>query len=242
MSAKRPASAPEASKETVSFGVRLDTEIVARLDAYAAAHQHKRGWALARVVAAGLEALEGQGRTVALAGNPQPGENAPSSDEPRIQRIAEAVAYRLKPQLSTALFEAGLSAGRAESSHLIGKVADAAELLQSAVRRSQGSPGVEARAEFAAAVHLAIVALSPCVAILGRSVHRSDSGDSSQRGYSRSGLADALKAARRARHLTQREAAAQTGLTSAVYKRAERAVDVGEETAANLWAWSRGVG
>ena len=48
----------EAPKSS-SFGIRLDAPTLARLDGYAEQIGHKRGGAAARVIAAGLDALEG---------------------------------------------------------------------------------------------------------------------------------------------------------------------------------------
>lgn len=66
------------TQDSQSFGVRLDAQTLERLDAYAGRAARKRGWAAARAIAAGLDALDG-----VAAPPPSPGSNpAPSAGTP----------------------------------------------------------------------------------------------------------------------------------------------------------------
>lgn len=236
MKAKTP-PAPASARETVSFGVRLDADLIGRLDAYAAAHQHKRGWALARAVEAGLDSLDGQPELRAKPALNEPKVEAPLSGELGVQLIADRVAVRLKPFISADLFCAGLKAGRADAAEFIARVGGAVEHLQAAAERFRRTPGMEARAEFAVAVELGIARLTAGASLLGLGERRGEVGGSPKPSLSRGALADALKAARKSRRLSQNQAAAEIGSSSVDFKRAERAVPVGEELSGRLWAW-----
>jgi hypothetical protein len=82
------------------FGVRLDAATLARLDAYAARIDRKRGGAAARVIAAGLDALEGLPVRAPERWSAKGTANAAALD---VDAIADAVADRVVPAMADAV-------------------------------------------------------------------------------------------------------------------------------------------
>jgi len=81
------------------FGVRLDAATLARLDAYAARIDRKRGGAAARVIVAGLDALEGL-PVRAPERSAKDTANAAALD---VDALADAVADRVVPAMADAV-------------------------------------------------------------------------------------------------------------------------------------------
>ena len=82
------------------FGVRLDAATLARLDAYAARIDRKRGGAAARVIVAGLDALEG---LPVRAPFPSQEVSAPPAAALDVDALADAVADRVVPAMADAV-------------------------------------------------------------------------------------------------------------------------------------------
>jgi hypothetical protein len=145
--------------ESVAFGVRLDADTVARLDALAAAHSHKRGWALARAVCAGLDALDGSETTNVP--------RAPTGDSRtllgpnEIAALADALGERLAPALATAVARAESRAGAVDVAPVgVVGVARVVDALRAAVEFAASQPEGVARARLAVAATDAILALT----------------------------------------------------------------------------------
>ena len=145
--------------ESVAFGVRLDADTVARLDALATAHSHKRGWALARAVCAGLDALDGSA-TTNVQRMPTGDSRAPLEPD-EIAALADALGERLAPALATAVARAE-SGPRAVDVAPVGVVgvARVVDALRAAVEFAASQPDGAARARLAMAATDAILALT----------------------------------------------------------------------------------
>lgn len=145
--------------ETVAFGVRLDADTVARLDALAAAHTHKRGWALARAVGAGLDALDGSAPPQSAAA--PSGTSRALLDAAAVMALADALGGKLAPALVAAVTDAGRRPFGAEVAPVgavgVARVVDA---LRAAVEFAATQPDAVARARLAAAATDAILALT----------------------------------------------------------------------------------
>jgi hypothetical protein len=232
----RTTPAPQPARETVSFGVRLDADLIDRLDAYAAAHQHKRGWALARAVEAGLNSLgvPGEGGGVA-APEPEVIPGCFGADEAAM--VADAVAQRLRPQIGTALFEAGRSAGSGERGERERRVAEAIRVLQNAQRAALTCPPNLGRPTLTTAIEVAVIILAggpvpaaprlptaPAVAGPATDSHRRT-------------LGARLRAARTALHLTPAAAARDARVTRSDYRDAEGDQETREDVAQRLAVW-----
>jgi hypothetical protein len=238
MKTKAPPT-PAPARETVSFGVRLDSDLIDRLDAYAAMHQHKRGWALARAVDAGLGALgvpPTTGKTT-NAGTGNSGRGDPSTGAQDAELVAEAVVKRLGHHLAPALVEAGRRIGLSESGEIGKSISHAADLLQTVIQRTALRPAAEAREELAAVIGVAIHVLTgrrtEDFEVTARNLPRACNGGDHLRS-----LARRLSEARTARGMSVQEAAADAGVEPVLYRRAERAVEVTSETVAVLLAWA----
>lgn len=201
-----------ADPKTVAFGVRLEAAVVARLDTYAASHTHKRGWALARAVAAGLDVLEG------VPNQPPIAREGPSDLR---AVVAEVVRAELAPVL---------------------------EALRTRADASKGPPAPDPRQipllpSVVAAVAPAPPRIDPATlrAVVPSAQRRKGPPERRDPAPRESApgrrLADALKAAREARGLTQKMAADNAGVSIATYQRAEQGNAVGLETAARFDAW-----
>lgn len=187
------------------FGVRLDAATLARLDAYAERIDKKRGGAAARVIAAGLDALEG---LPVRAPFPSQEATPPPAAALDVDALARALAEHMGPMLAAAVAD-GLRRPPRESPPPAppadGPRIDPATLRGVGGERRRNPP--ERRDP------------PPREDLPGRR------------------LADALRAARDARGLTQRDAAAAARVPLATYQRAEQGNDVRESTRAALTAW-----
>ena len=142
-----------------SFGIRLDAPTIARLDAYAARIDHKRGGAAVRAIGAGLDVLEG----VPAAPLPSLGSNPAPSAPPvglDVEALAVALYERVGPMLSDAVAE---GAHRARSPKLapvgvvgVARVVDALRAAYDAARDGGGMADYDARRVLSAAVIEAI--------------------------------------------------------------------------------------
>ena len=85
---------------TQPFGVRLDAATLARLDAYAARIDHKRGGAAVRAIVAGLDVLEGRP-------DPGPASRVPASPSAGLDvgALAGALYDLIGPQIVDAVAE-----------------------------------------------------------------------------------------------------------------------------------------
>jgi hypothetical protein len=195
-------SETDESRGPAPFGVRLDAPTLARLDAYAERAGRKRGWAAARAIAAGLDALEGLPVTAPTV--------AARVDSPGPVLDVDALAVALADRLGAMLAELRPTVDPPASTPTPapapdGPRLDPASLRSIAGERRKGAPE-------------------------RRKPPRPD--DSGRR------LADALRAARSARTLTQRDAAIAAGVSVATYQRAEAGKDTGADTRARLAAWA----
>jgi hypothetical protein len=155
--------------DSLSFGVRLDGPTLARLDAYAERNGRKRGWAAARSIAAGLDALEGAPAAPASP-PPIPGSNATAAHPPGgaasldVPAVAGALYDLIGPQLAGAIAE-GLRRGRRSDLAPVGvvgvaRVVDALRGAFEATREGAALADREARAVLSRAVIEAINALA----------------------------------------------------------------------------------
>lgn len=186
------------------FGVRLDAATLARLDAYAERIDKKRGGAAARVIAAGLDALEG----LPVRAPADPSREVSPGAALDVSALAGALAEHMGPMLAAAVAD-GLRRPPRESPPPAppadGPRIDPATLRGVGGERRRNPP--ERRDP------------PPREDLPGRR------------------LADALRAARDARGLTQRDAAAAARVPLATYQRAEQGNDVRESTRAALTVW-----
>ena len=261
-------SETDESRGPAPFGVRLDAPTLARLDAYAERAGRKRGWAAARAIAAGLDALEGLPVTAptvaARVDSPGPVLDVPA--------MAGALYDLIGPQIADAV-AAGVRSGRRPELAAVGvvgvaRVVDALRDAYEAARFGAGLDDRAARARLDRAVIDAISALAygpdgetstptptpaPGASVadgprLDPASLRSIAGERRQGAPERrkpprpddSGrrLADALRAARSARTLTQRDAARAAGVSVATYQRAESGADMAAHTRARLAGWA----
>lgn len=140
-----------------SFGIRLDASTLARLDAYAARIDHKRGGAAVRAIGAGLDVLEGvpaAPQVASLGSDPAP------SIGLDVNALAVALYERVGPMLSDAVAE---GAHRARSPKLapvgvvgVARVVDALRAAYEAARDGGGMADYDARRVLSAAVIEAI--------------------------------------------------------------------------------------
>ena len=145
--------------KSASFGIRLDAAALARLDAYAARIDHKRGGAAVRAIGAGLDVLEG----VPAAPLPSLGSNPAPSAPPvglDVNALAVALYERVGPMLSDAVAE---GAHRARSPKLapvgvvgVARVVDALRAAYDAARDGGGMADYDARRVLSSAVIEAI--------------------------------------------------------------------------------------
>lgn len=148
------------TQDSQSFGVRLDAQTLERLDAYAGRAARKRGWAAARAIAAGLDALDG-----VAAPPPSPGSNpAPSAGTPEAndaRALAGALYDMLAPQLVDAV-AAGVRRGQRPEIASVGVigVARVVDALRAASESASDLPDGAARARLAVAVSDAIAMLT----------------------------------------------------------------------------------
>jgi hypothetical protein len=225
-----PALTP--TRETVSFGVRLDADLIDRLDAYAAAHQHKRGWALARAVETGLDALGVSGGGDGVTARPPeaiPGRFG--ADE--VALVADAVAERLRPQLGMMLVEARRSAGTGDRHEQEHRVAEAIRFLQNAKQPALTGPPDIGRQVLATAIEVAVIILAGSAA---PSASRS-SGWAPPRDSSGRTLGARLQAARAALKLTPSAVARAAKVSRNDYYDAAGDEKIGEEATQRLLAW-----
>ena len=192
------------------FGIRLDALTLGRLDAYAARIGRKRAGAAAVVIAAGLDALA----------------------DALIDRLPAPTVRRVEPPDSGAIAAGIVLAMRDPAT----RAAIVAEL--------QGMP-----AETAPAPAPPVVAGLPAEgARIDPATLRGVGGERCWNPPERRDpapredapgrrLADALRAARDARGLTQRDAAAAARVPLATYQRAEQGKDIRETTRTALTAW-----
>lgn len=149
------------TQDSQSFGVRLDAPTLARLDAYAERLARKRGWAAARAIVAGLDALEGVAPPLAAA--PFPGSNAAAPVD--VQALAGALYDRIGPMLADAAAEgAARRAPRLDVAPVgvvgVARVVDALRGAFEAAREGGELPDREARARLSRAVIEAINVLA----------------------------------------------------------------------------------
>lgn len=143
-----------------SFGIRLDAATLARLDAYAARIDHKRGGAAVRAIGAGLDVLEGvpaAPQVASLGSDPAPSAPPVGLD---VSALAVALYERVGPMLADAVAE---GAHRARSPKLapvgvvgVARVVDALRAAYDAARDGGGMADYDARRVLSAAVIEAI--------------------------------------------------------------------------------------
>ena len=136
-----------------SFGIRLDAATLARLDAYAARIDHKRGGAAVRAIGAGLDVLEGLPVRA-----PDPSREVSIGLD--VNALAVALYERVGPMLSDAVAE---GAHRARSPKLapvgvvgVARVVDALRAAYDAARDGGGMADYDARRVLSSAVIEAI--------------------------------------------------------------------------------------
>ena len=138
-----------------AFGVRVDAATVARLDAYADRSAHKRGWAAAAAIAAGLDVLEG------VANQPTIARDGGKVD---VTAIAAALADVLAPPLADAVADGVRRGRRPELAPVgvvgVGRVVDSLRAAFEAARVGGELPDREARARLDRAVIEAINVLA----------------------------------------------------------------------------------
>lgn len=228
------------------FGVRLDAATLTRLDAYAERIGRKRGGAAVRVIAAGLDALDGL---------PVAAPSPPSGSPPVLDAdaLADALAARLAGRLAAAVADrmpttraglpvepikavlAELRAGRARGAATGGDKAEEARLLDAAVldaivalaRLLGEDPDADA---------------TPTGRIVGGppTGRERRTGAPDPRGEDAPGrrFADALREARTARGMSQEAAAAAAGVGLSTLQRAEWGKSVRDESMIRLRTWA----
>lgn len=222
------------------FGVRLDAATLARLDAYAERIDKKRGGAAARVIAAGLDALEGL-PVRALANpsrevSPGPALDVDALADALIDRLPAPTVRRVEPPDSGAI-AAGIVLAMRDP---VTRAAIVAELAAAGVTARAPAPPVAAELP-AEGARIDPATLRGVGGERRRNPpERRDPAPREDAPGRR--LADGLRAARDARGtegrpLTQRDAAAAARVPLATYQRAEQGKDVRESTRAALTAW-----
>jgi hypothetical protein len=249
------------------FGVRLDAATLARLDAYAERIDKKRGGAAARVLAAGLDALEG----LPVRAPANPSREVSPGAALDVSALAGALYDLVGPMLVDAVKGSARGARPSQLAAVgvvgVARVIDALRAAHEAADYAGRLPDHEARRVLSRAVIDAVADLQgmppepapapapPVAAELPAEGARIDPATLRGVGGERRRnpperrdpapredapgrrLADALRAARDARGLTQRDAAAAARVPLATYQRAEQGKDSRETTRTALTAW-----
>lgn len=240
----------ESQSGAAPFGVRLDAATLTRLDAYAERIGRKRGGAAVRVIAAGLDALDGL---------PVAAPSPPSGSPPVLDAdaLADALAARLAGRLAAAVADR-MPTTRAGTGLPVEPIrAVLAELRAGRVRGAQAGARI-GKGEEASVLDGVVLA---AIADLARLIGEGDDDDATPTGRIVGGpptgrerrtgapdprgedapgrrFADALREARTARGMSQEAAAAAAGVGLSTLQRAEWGKSVRDESMIRLRTWA----